>query len=165
MFSLASSSCYFSSNNLNACVATIFFPLLLQYLLTDLSFLTLIWTQFSTYSLFFWCYVGIVILLDLVETCCVVISVERLLLLDCCPQVVSGPDSRIQPYQLSGDLCSHLGSIPKIDWFSCSVHVLFSISLMLLSSSRYVLITKWMGSSLRVLTWLSIDNLVNVVFL
>ena len=50
-----------------------------------------------------------------------------------------------------GDICYHLGSIPKIDWFSCSVHVLSSISLMLLSASRFALITKLAGSSSQVL--------------
>ena len=54
-------------------------------------------------------------LLDIVETFWVAISVERLLLLDYCPQVVSGPEFVIQPYPFCDDCCAQLESIPKID--------------------------------------------------
>ena len=66
------------------------------------------------YLLFDWCCIGIVMLLDFVKTCWVAMPVERLLLLDGCPQVVLGQELRIQPCPLCGNLCAHLGSIPKI---------------------------------------------------
>ena len=53
-------------------------------------------------------------LLDHVETYWVAISVERLFLLDCCPQVVSGPEFVIQSCPFCDDFCAQLLSVPKI---------------------------------------------------